>query len=126
LEGAIGAFDGIERKIPEAEVVYMEVPDGYDITASTFEYAYNHPVLPYDRIRFIREVDDLDEAGLLNNAVYITVDGGPPPLISDVGFREVATANLKLPRLVAVEKGLPREKNALALTYRVFRVEENR
>jgi hypothetical protein len=126
LEGAIGAFDRIERKIPKAEVVYMEMPDGYDITASTFEYAYNHPVLPYDRIRFIREVDGLEEAGFLNNAVYVTVHGEPAPLVSGVDFREVATANLKLPRLAAVEKELPREKETLNLTYRVFRVEENR
>jgi hypothetical protein len=126
LEGAIGAFNRIERKIPEAEVVFVEGPDGYDMTASTFEYAYNHPVLPYDHIRFIREVDDLEEAGLLNNAVYVTVHGEPPPLVSGVDFREVTTANLKLPRLAAVEKELPREKETLNLTYRVFRVEENR
>jgi hypothetical protein len=125
LEGAIGAFDRIEREIPDAEVVYMEMPDGYDITASTFEYAYDHPVLPYDRIRFIREVDDLEEAGLLDDAVYITVDGGPAPLVSDVEFREVAAADLELPRLAAVEKELPAEKEALSLTYRVFRVEED-
>jgi hypothetical protein len=126
LEGAIGAFDRIERKIPEAEVVFVEAPDGYDMTASTFEYAHNHPVLPYDRIRFIREVDDLEEAGLLDNAVYITVHGEPAPLVSGVDFREVATANLELPRLAAVEKELPVAKETLNLTYRVFRVEENR
>src|SRR3712207_4610506 len=55
LEGAVGAFERIERKIPEAEVVYMEMPDGYDITASTFEYLYGRPVLPYDQIRFRSE-----------------------------------------------------------------------
>jgi hypothetical protein len=126
LEGAVGAFDRVERKIPDAEVVYMEMPDGYDITASTFEYAYDRPVLPYDRIRFIREVDELEGAGLLEDAVYITVDGGPAPLISDVDFREVATTDLQLPRLAAVEKELPKEKETLSLTYRVFRMEESR
>jgi hypothetical protein len=126
LDGAIDAFDRVERKIPDAEVIYMEMPEGYDITASTFEYAYDHPVLPYDHIRFIREVDDLEEAGLLDDAVYITVDGGPAPLMSDVEFREVATADLELPRLAAVEKELPTEKETLRLTYRVFRVEEGR
>jgi hypothetical protein len=126
LEGAIGAFDRIERKIPAAEVVYMEMPDGYDATASTFEYAYERPVLPYDRSRFVREVDDLVEAGLLENAVYVTTDGGPAPLIADVYFREVATANLELPRLGAVEKKLPMEKETLRLSYRVFRLEEDR
>jgi hypothetical protein len=126
LEGAIGAFDRIEREIPPAEVVYIEMPDGYDVTASTFEYAYGRPVLPYDRTRFIREVDDLAAAGLLENAVYVTTDGGPAPLIADVDFREVATANLELPRLRAVEKQLPTEKETLRLSYRVFRLEEDR
>jgi hypothetical protein len=126
LEGAIGTFDRIEGNIPEAEVVFAEAPDGYDMTASTFEYAYNRPVLPYDPIRFIREADDLEEAGLLEDAVYVTVHGEPAPLISGVDFREVATANLKLPRLAAVEKELSVERETLNLTYRVFRVQENR
>jgi hypothetical protein len=103
----------------------MEMPDGYDVTASTFEYAYGHPVLPYDRTRFIREVDNLAAAGLLEDAVYVTTDGGPAPLLADVGFREVATASLELPRLAAVEKELPTEKETLRLSYRVFRVEED-
>ncbi len=124
LEGAVGAFERIERKIPEAEVVYMEMPDGYDITASTFEYLYGRPVLPYDQIRFIQEVDDLDEAGLLEDAAYVTVDGGPAPLISGVEFRQVAQEELRVPRLAAVEKELPTEEEKLHLTYRIFRVEE--
>ena len=104
----------------------MEMPDGYDITASTFEYVYGRPVLPYDRIRFIREVDDLEGAGLLEDAVYVTVDGGPAPLVSGVDFRQVAKEELELPRLSAVEKELPTEKEQLHLTYRIFRVEEER
>jgi hypothetical protein len=126
LEGAVGAFERIERKIPEAEVVYMEMPDGYDITASTFEYLYGRPVLPYDQIRFIQEVDDLDEAGLLEDAAYVTVDGGPAPLISGVEFRQVAQEELRVPRLAAVEKELPTEEEKLHLTYRIFCVESVR
>jgi hypothetical protein len=124
LEGAIGAFDRVEREIPTSDIVYMEMPDGYDVTASTFEYAYGRPVLPYDRVRFIREVDDLAAAGLLEDAVYVTTDGGPAPLLADVDFREVATAEFSLPRLAAVEEELPTQKETLRLTYRVFRVEE--
>jgi hypothetical protein len=123
LEGAVGAFERIEREIPESEVLYMEMPDGYDITASTFEYVYGRRVLPYDRIRFLREVDDLEGAGLLEDAVYVTVDGGPAPLVSGVEFRQVAREELRLPRLAAVEKELPTEKEELRLTYRIFRVE---
>jgi hypothetical protein len=83
-------------------------------------------VLPYDRTRFVHEVDDLDAAGLLENAVYVTTDGDPAPLIADVDFREVAKEELSLPRLRAVEKELPTERETLRLSYRVFRVEENR
>jgi Dolichyl-phosphate-mannose-protein mannosyltransferase len=123
LEGAVGAFDMVEREIPASEVVYMEMPEGYDVTASTFEYAYARPVLPYDRIRFVREADDLAAAGLLEDAVYVTTDGGPAPLLADVDFREVAQAELDLPRLAAVEKELPTQTESLRLSYRVFRVE---
>ena len=126
LDGAVAAFDRIEKKIPTAETVYMEMPEGYDVTASTFEYLYGRPVLPYDRDRFVREVDELQEAGLLDDAVYVTTDGGPAPLLADWNFREVAKAGLDLPRLAAVEKELPTVKEALRLDYRVFRVEEER
>ena len=60
LEGAVRSFERIEREIPASEVLYMEMPDGHDVTASTFEYLYGHPVLPYDRDRFVREVDELE------------------------------------------------------------------
>lgn len=126
LEGAVGAFERVERKVPESDVVFMEMPDGYDITASTFEYAYGRPVLPYDRTPFIREVDDLDRAGLLKDAVYVTTDGGPAPLLAEWDFRQVAAEELRLPRLAPVEKELPTEKEKLRLSYRIFRVEEER
>ncbi|HEX2729602.1 MAG TPA: hypothetical protein VHM16_07600, partial [Rubrobacteraceae bacterium] len=116
----------IERKLPESDVVFMEMPDGYDLTASTFEYAYGHLVLPYEHDRFRDEVDDLAAAGLLEDAVYMTVDGGPAPLISDVDFREVADARLRLPRLAPVEKELPTTTETLRLDYRIFRVEYER
>ena len=121
--GAVAGFERVEREIPDAEVVFMEMPDGFDVTASTFEYAYGHPVLPYDRLRFVREIDELDRAGLLDDAVYITTDGGPAPLLSDVDFRQVGSASLNLPTLSAVEKELPTQRETLSLNYRVFRLE---
>jgi hypothetical protein len=126
LDGAVAAFERIERRVPEAGVVFMEMPDGFDITASTFEYLYGRPVLPYDRVRFIREVDELDRAGLLEDAVYVTTDGGPAPLLAEWDFRQVAAEELRLPRLAPVEKELPTEEEELRLGYRVFRVEEER
>jgi hypothetical protein len=128
-DGAVAAFDRIEDEIPAAEVVFVESRDGSDLTASTFEYAYGHPMLPYDRIRFIREVDDLEEAGLLSDAVYVTTDGKPAPLVSGVDFRQVGGAELELPRLVRTEGHEPRmstEIETLRKSYRVFRIEEDR
>ena len=122
LEGAVGVFDRIEQKIPASEVVFMEMPDGYDVTASTFEYLYDRPVLPYDRDLFIQDFDELRDAGLLRDAVYVTTDGGPAPLMADLDFREVANADLELPRLAPVEKQLPTRREELHLSYRVFRV----
>ncbi len=126
LDGAVAALERVEREIPDVEVVYMEMPNGYDVTASTFEYLYGRPVLPYDRVRFIREVDELEEAKLLDDAVYVTTDGGPAPLVSGLGFRQVGAAKIEMPRLAAVEKELPARKETLRLDYRVFRVEGDR
>lgn len=128
-DGAVAAFDRIEAEIPDAEVVFVEAPDGSDPTASTFEYAYGRPVLPYDRVRFIREVDDLEEAGLLSDAVYVTTDGKPAPLVSGVEFRQVGGAELDLPRFVRTEGHEPRlsrEIETLRKSYRVYRIEEDR
>ena len=65
----------------------------------------------------------MERAGLLEDAVYVTLGGGPAPLVSGVGFHQVAREELRLPRLAAVEKELPTEKEELHLTYRIFRVE---
>lgn len=129
LEGAVEAFERVDGQIPEAGVVYMEMPDGRDLTASTFEYVHGRPVLPYDRIRFIREVDDLEEAGLLEDAVYVTTDGSPAPLVSGLGFREVAAEELDLPRLAPTEgheKEPPAQTESLQKLYRIYQIEEGR
>lgn len=124
LEGAVAAFERIERRMPESGVVFMEMPDGFDITASTFEYLYGRAVLPYDRVRFIREVEELGEAGLLEDALYVTTDGSPAPLLAGWNFRQVAEEELRLPRLAPVEKEPPTAKEELTLGYRVYRVEK--
>ena len=126
LDGAVAAFDRADEEIPSSEVVFMEMPEGYDVTASTFEYLYGRPVLPYDHTRFVQEVDELEEAGLLEDAVYVTTDGGPAPLLADWDFRQVGSAGVDLPRLAAVEKELPTRKESLRLDYRVYRVVEER
>lgn len=123
LAGAVGAFGRIEAEMPEAEVVFVEAADATDPAASTFEYLYDRPVLPYGRERFWREGDGLREAGLLEDALYITTDGGPPPLLSEIDFREVGRGRLDLPRLSPSETTFPTETERLRMDYRVFRVQ---
>ncbi len=125
-QGAVGAFGRIEAKIPKADVVFVESPDGFDITASTFEYLYGRAVLPYDQGRFVEEVDELKEAGLLRDAVYVTTNGGPTPLLSEVDFRQVGSVSLDLPRLAPTEgdkSELSAEPDPMRLNYRIFEVE---
>ena len=126
LDGAVAAYERVDEEMPDSRAVFMEMPEGYDVTASTFEYLYGHPVLPYDRARFVREVDELEESGLLDDAVYVTTDGGPAPLLADWDFRQVGSASVDLPRLAAVEKELPTAKESLRLDYRVYRMVEER
>ncbi|CAN5706091.1 hypothetical protein BH24ACT22_BH24ACT22_00570 [soil metagenome] len=127
LEGAISAFDRVDAAVPKADVVYVEKPDGHDGFVSTLEYVYGHPALPYSKERFINEIDELEQAGLLEDAVYITDDGGPAPLISGVKFREVGRETVSLPRLNGKEgheQGVPRGMQSLDMTFRVYEVEE--
>ncbi|MGB3634220.1 MAG: hypothetical protein WA982_09285, partial [Rubrobacteraceae bacterium] len=127
LEGAISAFDRVDAAVPEAEVVYVEKPDGHDGSVSTLEYVYEHPTLPYSEDRFRREVDELDQAGLLEDAAYITTDGGPAPLISGVEFREVGQEDVSLPRLDGKEgheRGVPEGTQNLKMTFRIYEVED--
>ena len=124
LDGAIAAYERVDGEMPASSTVFMEMPEGYDVTASTFEYLYGRPVLPYDRARFVREVDELEEAGLLDEALYVTTDGGPAPLLADWDFRQEGSVGVDLLRLAAVEKELPTVKERLRLDYRVYRMVE--
>ena len=123
LEGAVAAFDRVERIVPDARVLFVEVPDATDRSASTLEYLHGRPVLPYSRDRFREEMDELREAGLLEDAAYMTLDGGPAPLISGTRFRPEGIGAVSLPILSPVEKELPRRKETLSITYRVFTLE---
>ncbi len=129
LEGAVAAFDRIESEIPDADVIFVEVPDATDRSASTFEYLYGRPVLPYSRDRFRNEREELEEAGLLDDALYVTLEGMPGPLISGFEFDEVAREEAILPRLDPVEGDEPKlstRVEPLHLIYRVYRLETER
>jgi hypothetical protein len=121
-EGAVAAFDRVERSMPEARVVYMEMPHGFDFTASTFEYLYGRPVLPYDRELFIEDVGDLRRVGLLEDAIYVTTDGGPPPLVSGLEFEFRGEERLTVPRLIPSETAVPTRTERWEMAYRFYGV----
>ena len=126
LNGAVAAFDRLDAKIPAAEAVYVEKPDGHDGVVSTLDYVYDRPALPYSKERFTREIDELDKARLLKDAVYITTDGAPAPLISGVEFREVGSQKMSLPRLEGREgheRGVPKGVEKLEMRFRIFVIE---
>lgn len=123
LDGAVRQFDELNARIPASEVVFMEMPDGYDVSASTLEYAYGRDVLPYDRLRFIREKEALQNAGLLEDAIYITTDGGPAPTVSGLDFERVGSGRIKAPRLKPDETQMPMQIEYLDTEYGIFRIE---
>jgi hypothetical protein len=124
LAGSGEQLERLERAIPEAEVVFVELPDRFDHYGSPLEYVYGRPVMPYDRERFVEESAELSAAGLLRDAVYVTVDGEPAPRIRGFALREVGSESLSLPRLKREYDRLPTETGRLEASFRIFRVEE--
>jgi len=107
LAGAVEGFDRLERAIPESRVVYVELPaDDY---GATLDYLYGRPVLAYDREQFRREMPDLQEAGLLKDAVYLTVEGRSKPTFPDLRLREIGREEVSFLRLEDGFKGVPRD-----------------
>lgn len=121
LKGATEAFGELNCEIPKAKVVYVEAPG--DDYASTLDYLYGRPTLPYDRERFEKEASKLRQAGLLDDSVYVTVDDKETPPVAGVKMREIGEEKIKLPRLSPRFKEVPSEKTWLQAHFRIYRVE---
>ncbi len=123
LAGAVEGLDRLNREIPEAGVVYVELPG--DDYAATLDYLYGRPVLAYDREQFREELPDLWEAGLLESAVYVTVEERQKPVFNGLRLREVGREEVSFPRLEDGFKGVPREAYEERQAFRIYEVERS-
>ena len=121
LEGAVEGFEKLEKAIPDSRVVYVELPgDNY---AATLDYLYGRPVLTYDREQFRREIPDLEDAGLLDAAVYVTVEDKPKPIFPGLRLREVGREELSFSRLEDGFKNVPRDTYEERQGFRIYELE---
>jgi len=122
LAGAVEGFERVEEAIPESRMVYVELPG--DDYAATLEYLYGRPVLAYDREQFRREIPNLREAGLLEDAVYVTVEGRSKPTFPDLRLREVNREEISFLRLEDGFKGVPRDTYEERQEFRIYELEQ--
>ena len=122
LAGAVESVERLEEAIPDSEVVFVEMPG--DDYAATLDYLYGRPVLAYDREQFRREISDLREAGLLEDAVYVTVGGRLKPTLPGLALREVGREEVSFLRLEDGFKSVPYGTYEERQEFRVYEVEQ--
>ncbi|HEX2097771.1 MAG TPA: glycosyltransferase family 39 protein, partial [Rubrobacteraceae bacterium] len=122
LAGALEGLDRLERAIPNSQMVYVELPG--DDYAGTLDYLYGRPVLTYDREQFRREVPDLREAGLLEDAVYVTVEERATPYFPGLKLREVGREEVSFLRFEDGFKSLPRDSYEERQGFRIYALEQ--
>ena len=93
--------------MPDSRVVYVELPG--DDYAATLDYLYGRPVLSYERDQFRQEMPDLREAGLLEDAVYVTAEEKHKPVFQGLRLREVDREEVSFPRREEGFKEVPRD-----------------
>jgi hypothetical protein len=123
LAGAVEGFDRLEKAIPDSQVVYVELPG--DDYAATLDYLYGRPVLTYDREQFREELPDLREAGLLEDAIYVTVEERPKPIFSGLRLREVGREEISFLRLEDGFKSVPRDTYEERQEFRIYELEQS-
>ncbi len=123
LAGAVEGLERVEKAIPESRVVYVELPG--DDYAATLDYLYGRPVLAYDREQFRREIPDLREAGLLEDAAYVTVEGRSKPTFPGLRLREVGREEISFLRLEDGFKGVPYDTYEERQEFRIYELEQS-
>jgi hypothetical protein len=124
LRGGVEGFERVNAAIPEARVVFVELPGRPDDYGAPLEYLHGRPVLAYDSKRFREELDALRAAGLLEDAIYVTVDGLPAPSIHGLEMIELAREEVTLPRLRPEYERVPSGTYELQVVFRVYRLED--
>ncbi len=122
LAGAVEGIERLEASVPDSRVVYVELPG--DDYAATLDYLYGRPVLAYERDQFRQEMPDLREAGLLEDAVYVTVEEKHKPVFQGLRLREVDREEVSFPRLEDGFKDVPRDTYEERQGFRVYELEQ--
>ena len=122
LAGAAEGLERLEAGIPAADVVYFELPG--DDYAATLDYLYGRPVLAYDREQFREELPDLKEAGLLEDAVYVTVEEADEPSFRGLRLRQVGGEEVSLLRLEDGFKNVPYDTYEERQGFRIYEIEQ--
>lgn len=122
LGGMAEGMARVERAVPPAEVVFVEASG--DDYASTLDYLYGRPVLPYGREEFRREADELRRAGLLEDAVWVSADGRSAPEAAGLRAEEVGRETVRTARLGGTFKEMPSGWRKELVVFKVFRLEE--
>jgi hypothetical protein len=122
LGGMVESLERVEAKIPEASVVYVGSPG--DDYASALDYLHGRPVLYYDEESFGRELPELRKAGLLQDAVYIKLDGYGAPIVPGLKFREAGREEVVLQRLSPALKSLPWRTYEKRVVFSIYEIEE--
>lgn len=122
LAGAVEGIERLESAMPDSRVVYVELPG--DDYAATLDYLYGRPALAYDREQFRREIPDLREAGLLADAVYVTVEDKPKPIFPGLRLREVGREEVSFLRLEDGFKDVPRDTHEERQEFRIYEMEQ--
>ncbi len=122
LAGAVEGIERLEEAVPDSRVVYVELPaDDY---AATLDYLYGRPVLAYEREQFRQEMPDLREAGLLEDAVYVTVEEKHKPVFQGLRLREVGREEVSFLRLEDGFKDVPRDTHEERQGFRIYELEQ--
>jgi hypothetical protein len=123
LAGAVEGFERLEEAIPDSpRVVYVELPaDDY---AATLDYLYGRPILAYHREQFRQELSDLEDAGLLDDAVYVMVEDKPKPIFPGLQLREVGREEVSFSRLEDGFEDVPRDTYEERQGFHIYELEQ--
>ena len=122
LAGAVEGLERLEASIPASEVIYFELPG--DDYAATLDYLYGRQALAYDRKQFREELPDLREAGLLEDAVYVTVGEADEPTFPGLRLRDLGQEEVSVLRLEDGFKSVPYATYREREEFRVYEIEE--
>ncbi|MDP8971591.1 MAG: glycosyltransferase family 39 protein [Actinomycetota bacterium] len=122
LAGAVEGVERLEEAVPDSQVVYVELPG--DDYAATLDYLYGRPVLAYERDQFRQEIPNLREAGLLKDAVYVTVEEKNKPVFQGLRLREADREEVSFLRLEDGFKDVPRDTQEERQRFRIYELEQ--